>query len=52
VIEHIPPRKILWDTWSNWAQIEDAVGQVTADAKIRLFCIDADLERAMEEDTL
>ncbi|XVQ08694.1 hypothetical protein ACQP1W_40010 [Spirillospora sp. CA-255316] len=34
------------------ARIEDAVGQVTAEAKIWLFCIDTDLERAMEGDTL
>ncbi|NEB10315.1 hypothetical protein G3I32_15880 [Streptomyces coelicoflavus] len=34
------------------ARVEAAVGRVTSTAKVRLFCADADLERALEEGTL
>ncbi len=34
------------------ARVEAAVERVTATARVRLFCADVDLERAMEEGTL
>ncbi|MBU6530165.1 hypothetical protein [Streptomyces mayonensis] len=34
------------------ARVEAAVEKVTASAKVRLFCADVDLERALEEGTL
>ncbi|GAA2416561.1 hypothetical protein GCM10010191_28720 [Actinomadura vinacea] len=41
----------LWEPQFE-AQIEGAVKQVSAEAEVRLDCVDADLERALEEGTL